>query len=350
MRIPVVITGSLAYDHVMTFPDRFGDHILPEKIHALNVAFNIDSLERHFGGTAGNIAYNMALLKDSPVIVATAGEDFSEYADRLKKLGLSTEGIRILRDEKTAQAFIMTDLSDNQITGFHGGAMFRAHENPLEKALKLIFQNTNPVPWAIISPNGVEAMKDHARECQKQKIPFLFDPGQAMNALTGDDMVKAVHGSRALTVNDYEWEWWQKKTSLSPLATLELTEAVVITKGSEGLELLTRESREYLPAVQGIQPVDPTGCGDALRAGLLWGLSRGHTLKQSAMTGTVLASFCVEKAGTQNHTITEREFTKRMVALKRGSGSVPGAQDESEDKGGKGKDHDGPEFSARANE
>lgn len=306
MKKNIVITGSLAYDHIMRFPDKFANHILPEKIHMLNVAFNIDSLEIDFGGTAGNIAYNLALLGEKPTIYAVAGNDFDRYEARLKDFSLKTDDIKVLSDEKTAQAFVTTDLADNQITAFHGGAMFRAHEYPLmllEKSL------------VIIAPNGPQAMTDHAKYCQKHQQTFIFDPGQAFNALSGDELVKSAHSSVALTVNDYEWELWKQKTGLNETQTLELTKNIIITLGEKGCEVIGRDEHFSLPAVTDLQIIDPTGCGDAFRAGVLHALSQGKSIKDGAKTGTVLASFCVEKQGTQNHVFDKKTFGERMKLI-----------------------------------
>ena len=301
-KLPIVITGSLAYDHIMTFPDKFGNHILPDKVHMLNISFSVDTLNTDFGGTAGNIAYNLALMGEKPAIYATAGNDFLDYKTKLQSLSLPLDDIKILDDEKTAQAFITTDLADNQISAFHGGAMYRAHEHPL-----ILIQKS----LVIIAPNGSEAMIDHAKYCQKHNIQFIFDPGQAFAALTADQLVKSAHHSLALTLNDYEWQLWKEKTSLSESGTLNVTGAIIVTMGDKGCRIVTRNETFELPAVTGLQVVDPTGSGDAFRAGLLYGFSRGWNFKKSAQTATVLASFCVEKQGTQNHTFDHQMFKTR---------------------------------------
>ncbi len=306
IKLPIVVTGSLAYDHIMTFPDKFQNHIMPDKVHMLNVAFNIDKLSIDFGGTAGNIAYNLALLGEKPKIYATAGNDFGRYETKLKNLGLPTGDIKILEDEKTAQAFVTTDLADNQITAFHGGAMFRAHEHPLILSEKSV---------VIIAPNGTEAMAEHAKACQKHKMPFIFDPGQAFNALSADELVKSVHSSFALTVNDYEWEWWKKKTGLTQAQTLELTENIIVTSGEKGCRVISRKEEYSCPAVAGLQVVDPTGAGDAFRAGLLKALSHHKPLEEGVKIGTVLASFCIESQGTQSHEADPAEYEKRFKSL-----------------------------------
>ena len=300
--LPIVITGSLAYDHIMTFPDKFGNHILPDKIHMLNVSFGVDELTVDFGGTAGNIAYNLALMGEKPVIYATAGNDFQNYGKRLEEMGLSLDDIKILEDEKTAQAFIMTDLAHNQITAFHGGAMYRAHEHPLVLAEKSL---------VIIAPNGAEAMAEHAKYCRKHEVKFIFDPGQAFPALSAEQLVKSAHHSLALTLNDYEWQMWKDKTGLDEKKTLQITDNLIITLGEKGCKVVGKGGEFFMSAVKNIQPVDPTGCGDAFRAGLLYGLSRKWNLKKTCQTATVLASFCVEVQGTQNHRFTEKQFRER---------------------------------------
>jgi len=301
-KLPIVITGSLAYDQIMTFPDKFANHILPDKVHMLNVSFNVDELNVDFGGTAGNIAYNLALMGEKPSIYATAGNDFQNYQIKLQDLGLSLDDIKILEDEKTAQAFITTDLADNQIAAFHGGAMYRAHEHPLvlsERAL------------VIVAPNGTQAMVEHAKYCQKHEVQFIFDPGQAFAALTADQLVKSAHHSLALTLNDYEWQLWKEKTSLDESNTLNVTGAIVVTMGEKGCRIVTKNVTFELPVVGNLQVVDPTGSGDAFRAGLLYGMSRGWDLKKSAQTATVLASFCIESQGTQNHIFDHQMFKMR---------------------------------------
>lgn len=303
--LPLVITGSLAYDHIMTFPDKFANHILPDKVHILNVAFNVDRLEVDLGGTAGNIAYNLALLGEKPLIHATAGEDFALYRQKLTRLGLALSHIKILHDAKTAQAFVTTDLADNQITAFHGGAMLRADEHPLSLSEKSL---------VIIAPNGIKAMTDHAHYCQKNQIPFIFDPGQSFPALSADQLVKSAKDSLALTLNDYEWQLWKTKTGLSESQTLELTSTLIVTLGEKGCRVKTKEEAFELPAVPDLQVVDPTGSGDAFRAGLLYGMSRNWPLKKSVQFAIVLASFCVESQGTQNHAVTRKEIQNRYSA------------------------------------
>lgn len=301
-KLTIIVTGSLAYDHVMTFHDKFENHILPDKVHILNVAFNIKKLDIDLGGTAGNIAYNLALLKESPTIHATAGSDFEQYKKKLKSLDLSLDSIKVFKDVKMAQAFITTDLSDNQITAFYGGAMYRAHEHHLEVKEKSL---------VIVSPNGVEAMMDHAKYCCQNHIPFIFDPGQAFNALSHDQLRQACKGAKAMILNDYEWQLWQDKVGLKEKETLELVETIVVTLGEKGSTVITKKGHQEYPAPGEMDVIDPTGSGDAFRAGILYGLSREWEWEQCIKLGTTLASFCVEVQGPQNHTFKMSDLKKR---------------------------------------
>lgn len=301
----ILVTGSLAYDHIMVFRDHFKNHILPEKTHILSVTFTTDNLRKEFGGTAGNIAYNLALLGEKPQLFATAGKDFSSYAKWLRKNKISTNGIRIIPSEFTAQAFITTDLSDNQITAFHGGAMLHAHKYGM-KTLKKKPQ------IAIISPNAIGAMVAHAKFCQKKKISFIFDPGQGITSFSKDELIQSARGARILIMNDYEWELWKEKTKLGEEPTLKLVENIIVTFGENGSRLINMHGEKHVAAYMGGKPtIDPTGCGDAYRAGLLHGLNQHFSIEESMKIGTTLASFCREKHGTQNHTITKKSFAQR---------------------------------------
>jgi adenosine kinase len=292
----------------MVFPGEFRHHILPEKIHILNVSFTVDRLDKAFGGTAGNIAYNLSLLDEKPRIVATAGKDFREYAAWLKKNNLSDEGIKILDDEFTSQAFITTDKADNQIAAFHGGAMFRAHEQELENMI----QKDDVV---IIAANGKRAILEHARHCRDTGIRFIFDPGQAFPALDENELMECCKGSEVLIVNDYEWELWETKTGMNIKKTLTLTKQIIITLGAEGSKIISSDGEQMVPASEQISSVvDPTGCGDAYRAGILSALARDANILEGAQLGTILASFCIEKNGTQNHRPNMSEIKERYEA------------------------------------
>jgi len=300
------ISGSLALDRIMNFPGKFADHILPDKIHILNVCFLVDGMSEYFGGTAGNIAYNLALLGEKPLILGCAGKDFAAYGQRLDELGLSQAGIRRVEDQFTAGAYITTDQSDNQITGFNPGAM-------RERCGYQFPARHDDGVLAIISPGNVADMVELPEYFKKAGIPYIFDPGQQITALTGEQMVRAITGSLALCTNDYELEMVMKATGLSRAELLTLTGALVTTLGEQG-SLIAEATAEgvketRVPAVKVDKALDPTGAGDAFRAGLLKGLCLGQTLAEAAALGAICAAWCVEKKGTQEH-----RFTLDMVA------------------------------------
>ena len=292
----ILVSGSLAYDRIMDFPGRFADHILPEKIHILNVCFMVNGLTERFGGTAGNIAYNLALLGEKPVILATAGKDFAPYRDWLLSLGLSLEGIKEIPQEFTAGAYITTDLADNQITGFNPGAM----KFPSEYA----FDGLNPAgAYAIIAPGNLEDMLAYSRFYKARGVPYIFDPGQSIPAWGGPELKEMAQGALALITNDYELEMFRQKTGLREPDLLNLAGMVITTLGEAGSVVLTPGGREEIPAVPPRQVQDPTGAGDAYRAGLLKGLAQGLAWRDAARLGAALASFCVEQQGTQEHRV-----------------------------------------------
>ncbi|MDP3428266.1 MAG: carbohydrate kinase family protein [Humidesulfovibrio sp.] len=311
------ISGSLALDRIMNFPGKFADHILPDKIHILNVCFLVDGMSEYFGGTAGNIAYNLALLGEKPLILGCAGKDFTAYGQRLDGLGLSQDGIRKVPDQFTAGAYITTDESDNQITGFNPGAMRQrcGYQFPARHEGKVL---------AIISPGNVEDMVELPEYFKQAGIPYIFDPGQQITALTGEQMIRAVTGSLALCTNDYELEMVMKATGLSRAELLQRTGALVTTLGDQGSLIAEatpeglRETRVAPVKVQ--KALDPTGAGDAFRAGLMKGLCLGQTLVEAAALGSVCAAFCVVHKGTQEHffsldTVSEqlREHFNRTI-------------------------------------
>jgi adenosine kinase len=300
----IFVSGSLAYDRIMDFPGRFADHILPEKIHILNVCFMVNGLTERFGGTAGNIAYNLALLREKPVILATAGKDFEPYRGWLTSLGLPLDGIREIPEEFTAGAYITTDLSDNQITGFNPGAMKHRSEYK--------FDGVDPTDaLAIVSPGGLEDMLIYTRAYKARQVSYIFDPGQSIPAWGGDDLQEMAYGARALIVNDYELEMFQQKTGLQEADLLKLTPTLVVTQGEAGSYLSTASGRKDIPVVRGRQVQDPTGAGDAYRAGLLKGITLGLSWSEGARMGAVLASFCVELQGTQEHRVEVYQFWER---------------------------------------
>lgn len=303
----IYISGSLAYDRIMDFPEKFSDHILPDKIHVLNVSFVVNGLEERFGGTAGNIAFNLALLGEKPRILAAAGKDFSEYQEWLKSLGLSVEGIRIIPNELTAGAYITTDKADNQITGFNPGAMKYPSLQTIDGA------DPNDT-LAILAPGNVEDMLSYSREYKERGISYIFDPGQQIPAIGPDNILEMVTGSRLLISNDYELEMITRSTNLSTSELLKRTESIITTLGDKGSVVRTNEERAVIPVVPVDSVLDPTGAGDAYRAGLIKGLVTGKSLVDSARMGAVNASFSVECQGTQCHRFTEEDFWSRFSA------------------------------------
>jgi adenosine kinase len=300
------VSGSLAYDRIMDFPGRFADHILPDKIHILNVCFMVNSLTERFGGTAGNIAYNLALLGEKPVILATWGKDSEPYQEWLGSLDLPQTGIRLIPEEFTAGAYITTDLADNQITGFNPGAMkhqseYAFDDPPLEETM------------AIVAPGNLVDMLAYSRHYKEKGIPYIFDPGQSIPAWGPGDLSEMAAGALALIVNDYEQEMFRQKTGLDERGLLTLTGMVITTRGEEGSELLTRLGREHIPAARPRQVQDPTGAGDAFRAGLIKGMTLKLPWATCAYLGATMASFAVEQQGTQEHRVTLAEFWRRYT-------------------------------------
>jgi len=301
------ISGSLALDRIMNFPGKFADHILPDKIHILNVCFLVDGMNEYFGGTAGNIAYNLALLGEKPLILGCAGKDFAPYAARLTALGLPLTGIRRVDDQFTAGAYITTDESDNQITGFNPGAMRErcGYRFPTKHQGKVL---------AIISPGNVEDMVELPETFKRAGIPYIFDPGQQITALTGEQMTHAITGSLALCTNDYELEMVMKATGHSRLELLRRTGALVTTLGDQGSLIAEGKKETRVPAVKVDRALDPTGAGDAFRAGLLKGLTLGQTLTEAAALGSVCAAYCVEHKGTQEHHFSLAQVGEQLKA------------------------------------
>jgi len=300
----ILVCGSLAYDTIMVFPDQFKKHILPDQIHILNVAFMVPDLRREYGGTAGNVAYNLKLLGEDPAIMATAGHDFGPYAKRLESLGLTTRHVRILDGQFTAQAFITTDIDDNQITAFHPGAMTDSHVNRIADA--------NGVRLGIVSPDGRRGMMEHARDLAAAGVPFVFDPGQGMPMFSGEELMELLKGARALTVNDYEARVVEDKTGCKVEEIARGIGAVVVTRGAEGSSVYADGGRIDVPAVRPEALVDPTGCGDAYRAGLLYGMVRDWGWERSARLASVMGSIKIARRGGQNHRPTRDEIARAL--------------------------------------
>ena len=301
----IYLSGSLAYDRIMNFPGKFSDHILPEKIHILNVCFMVDNLELKFGGTAGNIAYNLAFLEELPTILATAGNDFERYLTWLKELGIAVDHIKIIEGEPTASAYITTDSADNQITGFNPGAM--------KYSSQFDFQDVKPEESImLISPGNLEDMKNHAAICKERGIRYILDPGQSIPAFSKDELREMIDGSELLISNDYELDLIKKTTKLNKKNLLTITKAILTTLGDQGAEYFEQAEKEtHIPAVKVDNAIDPTGAGDAFRAGVLKALVLGKTLAEGVKMGATCASFCVEQRGTQAHTFTCEEFWER---------------------------------------
>ena len=300
----ILVCGSLAYDTIMVFPDQFKKHILPDQIHILNVAFMVPDMRREYGGTAGNIAYNLRLLGEDATIMATVGHDFAPYAQRLQSLGLATRHVRTLDGQFTAQAFITTDIDDNQITAFHPGAMSDSHVNRIADA--------TGVRLAIVSPDGRQGMVEHARDLAAAAIPFVFDPGQGLPMFSGPELLELVSGARALTVNDYEARIVEDKTGRK-LESIALTiGAVIVTRGAEGSTILAGGRSIEVRAVPPAALVDPTGCGDAYRAGLLYGMARDWSWERAARLASVMGSIKIARRGGQNHVSTRDEIAHKL--------------------------------------
>jgi adenosine kinase len=292
----VLICGSLAYDTIMTFPEHFKDHILPDKVHMLNVSFLVPEMRRQFGGVAGNIAYNLKLLGGDPYPMATVGDDFGPYQRRLESLGISTRYIRHLEGEFTPQAFITTDLDDNQITAFHPGAMQESHLNRVS--------NAEGITLGIVAPDGRKAMLQHSRDFELMGVPHIFDPGQAMTLFNGDDLRTFIRQANWVVANDYEFQLIRERTGMSKEQVAEQLEALIITLGSDGSTLVTREGEVHIEAVKPTAVLDPTGCGDAYRSGLIYGLLNQLDLVTGCRIGSVMGALKVAVQGPQNHTPT----------------------------------------------
>jgi adenosine kinase len=302
----IIVSGSLAYDRIMDFPGYFSDHILPEKVHTLNVCFQVNGITEKFGGTAGNIAYALTLLGEKPEISATLGQEDHKYLEWLKKNGISSDNIKIIKDEFTASAYITTDKAGNQITGFNPGAM--NYSSSLE------FDNLNPKETiVIVSPGNLEDMVNYPRLCKARGIDYIFDPGQSIPMLEPEDLVQAIDGCRILISNDYELDLILNKTGLKKEALLEHARTIIVTMGELGSRISTLNGEIKIPAARAKIVRDPTGAGDSYRGGMISGLVRGKDVEESARMGSVCASFSVECYGTQEYTFSPEEFNERLA-------------------------------------
>lgn len=304
-----LICGSLAYDTIMVFQDQFKNHILPDQIHKLSVAFFVPDMRREFGGTAGNIAYNLQLLEGEPLMMATVGEDFTPYQKWLDQNKLVTDHIKTINGSFTAQAFITTDTDDNQITAFHPGAMMESHQNSVNDA--------SGISLAIIAPDGRDGMFQHAKECFDAKIPFMFDPGQGLPMFNGEELMHFIEMATYLAVNDYEAQVLQEKTGLSLEQLAEKVDAMIVTLGGEGSHIYADGQRYEIPCVKTAEIVDPTGCGDAYRAGLLYGIVREWDWPTCGRLASTMGSIKIASRGGQNHAPTreaiENVYSRALV-------------------------------------
>ena len=299
-----LVCGSLAFDTIMVFKDRCRNHILPEQIHILNVAFLVPDLRREYGGTAGNIAYNLKLLGDEPLTMATVGEDVGPYLERLRGLGIGTELLKLIPGQFTAQAFITTDMDDNQITAFHPGAMNHSHENRIGPELG--------AGLAIIGPDGKDGMLEHSRQCAAHGIPFLFDPGQGLPMFSGEELLEMVRLATYLAVNDYEGKMLEEKTGRALPSLAGELKGLIVTLGALGSQVYAGGTCIEIPLVKADAEVDPTGCGDAYRAGLLYGIARGWDWEKTGRLASVMGALKIASRGPQNHRPSQAEIGDRF--------------------------------------
>jgi adenosine kinase len=302
-----LICGSLAYDTIMVFHDRFKNHILAEQIHILNVAFLVPDMRREYGGCAGNIAYNLKLLGGEPVIMATVGDDSGLYMQRLAHLGLDTSHVRQVAGSFTAQAFITTDVDDNQITAFHPGAMTQSHANNIGDARE--------IRLGIVSPDGREGMLDHARQFHDAGIPFIFDPGQGLPMFSGEELMNFLRLADWCTLNDYEAKLMCERTGRSLGELAREVQALVVTLGANGSEIYTDGERLAIPCVEPAELADPTGCGDAYRAGLLHGIAQGWGWEKTGRLASLMGSIKIAHRGGQNHKPTREDIAAHFMRV-----------------------------------
>ena len=302
----IVITGSIAFDYLMSFPGAFTEHFLPEHINRVSLSFLVDTMDKRRGGCAPNIAYTLALLGERPMLMASAGQDFAEYRAWLESAGVDTSLVLQVPDKFTASFFCSTDQHNNQIASFYTGAMANSGE--------LSFRNVKDCGWAIVSPNDPGAMVQYADECRTLGIRYIFDPGQQCTRMSGDELREGMVGATIVICNDYEFELVRQKTGLGEADILERSEALIVTRGENGSSVMTPGGRADIAAVAPHRIVDPTGVGDAYRGGLLKGIALGLPYQTAAQLGSVAATYALEHLGGQSHAYTWREFTERYEA------------------------------------
>jgi adenosine kinase len=302
----VLICGSMAFDTICVFQGKFGEHIVPEATHRISVSFLVDDMRREFGGCAGNIAYSLKLAGGAPVICAAVGHDSSGYRERMQTLGIGLDALKLVPDAFTAQAYIMTDLEDNQITSFHAGAMFQSQLNDVTAV--------DNIALGIVAPDGRDGMFRHARGFASKNIPFIFDPGQAMPAFSGDEIVELIAMADYLTVNDYEAEMIAQKTGRAIESFAPGLRALIVTLGAQGSRIYADGKIIDVPVVPAATLVDPTGCGDAFRAGLLYGIAHEWSVTKACKLGSLLGSIKIGERGGQNHQVSVEALRERFTA------------------------------------
>lgn len=299
-----LICGSVAFDTIMVFEDRFSRHILPGQIHILNVSFLVPRLRREFGGCAGNIAYNLKLLGDVGYPMATVGRDFGPYRDWMARVGVPADHVRVIESEHTAQAFITTDLDDNQITAFHPGAMMESHLNRADQ--------TSGITLGIVAPDGADGMRQHAEQFASAGVPFVFDPGQGLPILEGVELRHMIELASYVAVNDYEAKLLSNKTGWSTEDIAGRVKALVVTRGEQGAQIYHEQGVEEIPVVKARQVVDPTGCGDAFRGGLLYGIENKLGWEKTGRLASLMGSLKIEHQGPQTYAPTRTEIEERF--------------------------------------
>lgn len=306
MTMTTLICGSIAFDSIMMFEGRFSEAILADQLHKVNVSFLVPTLRREFGGCAGNIAYNLRLLDGDPRIMATIGQDGGPYLERLDQLQISRRNLTTIESSFTAQAFITTDADSNQITAFHPGAMNFSHHNHISDA--------GPVKIAIVAPDGRAGMVQHAKDCAALGVPFMFDPGQGLPMFNGEELIEFIELATYVAVNDYEAELLMERTGLSLDSISQRLSALIVTRGELGAEIFTAGQRIDIPCVTAERTQDPTGCGDAFRAGMLYGMTRDMDWATSGRLASLMGAIKIAHQGGQNHTPTRAEIEERFMA------------------------------------
>lgn len=299
-----LICGSFAYDTIMVFPGRFKDEILPDKVHILNVSFLVPQLRREFGGTAGNIAYGLHLLGGKALPMGTVGHDADRYLAWMDQHKIDRSYVKVMADAYTAQAYITTDLDDNQITAFHPGAMSQAHtQDVVQKGIKI----------GTVSPDGRDGMLQHARQFAEAGIPFIFDPGQGLPMFNGDELKAFIEQAQYLAVNDYECEMLMERTGWTQAQIADRLDALIVTRGGKGSNIYAKGKVHEIPCAHAVALADPTGCGDAFRAGLLYGLLNGLDWETTGRVASLMGAYNIERPGTQNYSFTKANFRARFL-------------------------------------